>query len=128
MFITDLCHANKIIQFSKIARVKFNFALFHKKLRESDEIFVTMISHALSMEPKISIFSFTFALIASKPGASSFRGSKTFALKILALLDVFSGSLRKYQLALCIHIDLGHAKGDCLFDHIIRDTCTSVKH
>ena len=37
---------------------------------------ISLFSYAFPTEPKISIFSFTVALIASVPGANNLRGSK----------------------------------------------------
>src|SRR5699024_4809459 len=50
------------------------------------------------------------------------------AFLILACLDILSGSSSKCELALGVHVDLGNAEGNCLLDHISRDSGAAMKN
>ena len=52
----------------------------------------------------------------------------SFSFKILSCFNVFAGSFCEYQLTFCINIDLRNSKVNCFLNHIIRNSCTSVKY
>ena len=61
-------------------------------------------------------------------GSEKLSGVKALTLKILACLDVLTGSSSESELALGVNVDLGNAERNSLLDHISGDTGTAVKN
>ena len=99
-------------------------------IRLSFSLFVIRLSFVSRLIGRTEQLDLLFYLVhdGCSAGSQELSRVKALALLILACLDVLSGRLCEYKLALGVYVDLGNAQRDGLFDHVIRDTGTAVQY